>query len=637
MRVYLVLTLLACGIQVASASVGPKWLFATHLGGGGFDEAFSVATDVAGNIYVAGLTSSPSFPGTSAGPSGPDDAFVTKFSPAGQLIYSLRIGGSSFDEAFGIAVDEIGNVYVTGQTGSSDFPIVNGFQTQFGGGFSDAFVVKLDPSGQLVYSSYLGGTGGNEAAQAIAADALGNVYLAGRTDSVNFPTKNAIQANLAGGPDGFVAKVNTTSTGPASLVYSTYLGGNDFDSANAIAVDTVGNVFVAGGTAGLFPTTADAFQSTPASFLNAFATKLDANGGLAYSTYLGGSGSDVARGIATDLLGNVYVTGETSSVDFPTTLQAFQVTNNSTQASRTAFVVKLTPTVAGPGGLLYSSYLGGAGPDSGSGVAVDAAGHLVITGYTASPTFPLLNPIQASIAGGRDAFVVELDPSIAESGALVFGTFLGGANDDESSGIALATDHRVAVAGFTDGAFPSVGSFQLPPGGSRDAFVAFITADADVPSITTPADAVLNATSPAGTVFTFVVTAIDAGDPQVVASCLLPSGSTFPIGTTLNSCSATDASGNTSTASFHVTVKGAADQIADLKAYVVGLNLPAGLTNGLLAKLDTAASLRLPKSCAALDDFISQVSAQTGKAISSQDAATLHASAARIQAVLGCR
>jgi len=131
MRVYLVLTLLACGIQVASASVGPKWLFATHLGGGGFDEAFSVATDVAGNIYVAGLTSSPSFPGTSAGPSGPDDAFVTKFSPAGQLIYSLRIGGSSFDEAFGIAVDEIGNVYVTGQTGSSDFPIVNGFQTQF--------------------------------------------------------------------------------------------------------------------------------------------------------------------------------------------------------------------------------------------------------------------------------------------------------------------------------------------------------------------------------------------------------------------------------------------------------------------------------------------------------------------------
>jgi hypothetical protein len=636
-RIVVSVLLFCCWIQVASASVGSKVLFSTYLGGSGFDEGFAVTTDAAGSVYVAGLTSSPTFPGNNTASSGPDDFFVAKFSAAGQLLYSQRIGGSSFDEAFGIAVDGLGNIYVTGQTGSSDFPIVNGFQTQFGGGFSDAFLVKLNPSGTLVYSSYLGGTGGNESAGAIAVDGFGNAWLAGRTDSVDFPRVNAAQANLGGGADAFVAKVNTNVTGTASLVYSTYLGGFGFESGNAISVDGSGNAYVAGAAAGGFPTTADAFQTTNhGPSFDVFVTKLDAIGGLIYSTLIGGIGSDVARGISTDQLGNVYVTGETSSLDFPTTRVPFQSTNNA-DASWNAFLVKLNPSIAGTSGLLYSTYLGGQGPDSGSGVIVDSAGRVFVTGYTTSASFPVLDAIQPQIAGGRDAFLIELDPAISGSGALLYGTFLGGGHNDESLGIALASDRRIAITGFTDdGTFPRAGSFQIPYGGSRDAFVAYATLDTIPPSITVPSDALLNATSPAGAVFTFIVSATDDADPNVVASCAFPSGTVFPIGTTLNTCTAADASGNTATASFHVTVEGAAQQISDLEAYVTSLHLASGLTNSLDAKLEAASRDSLPKSCADLNDFIAQVGAQTGKAISSQQSATLRASATRIQAVLGC-
>ena len=138
---------------LASASTLPKTVFSANVGGAGFDEGFAVATDTAGNVYVAGLTNSPSFPGTNTEPSGADDMFVSKFSPSGQLLYSLLVGGSSFDEVSGIALDASGNLYVTGLTGSPDFPIVNGFQTTFGGGFSDAFILKLDPDGNIAYSS----------------------------------------------------------------------------------------------------------------------------------------------------------------------------------------------------------------------------------------------------------------------------------------------------------------------------------------------------------------------------------------------------------------------------------------------------------------------------------------------------
>jgi hypothetical protein len=412
----LLVPVLCCSLQTVSASTGPKTLFSTNLGGSGFDEAFATATDAAGNVYVAGLTNSPSFPGTNTAPSGTDDFFVTKFSPTGQILYSRLIGGSSFDEAYGLAVDASGNVYVTGATGSPDFPIVNGFQTTYGGGFSDAFIVKLDPAGNIVYSSYLGGSGGNESGNGIAVDNNGNAYIAGRTNSTDFPTHNAAQGTYGGDiADAFVAKVNTTMVGDSSLVYSTYLGGVLFDTGNAIAIDSGGDAYVTGGTSCCVPTTPDAFQTFAPGSLHVFVTKLGPAGDIRYSTLVGGSGHDVGRGIATDGSGNVFVTGETTSLDFPMTTRTFQSSNNISQFNWTAFVFELNPFIAGKGGLIYSTYLGGQGPDSGSGVAVDASGHILVTGYTASATFPVDTAIQPSLSGFQDAFLVELDPNIAGS------------------------------------------------------------------------------------------------------------------------------------------------------------------------------------------------------------------------------
>jgi HYR domain/Beta-propeller repeat len=575
---------------------------------------------------------------------GPGRLFVAKFSPTGQLLFSTRIGGGGFDEAFGIAVDQNGNVYVTGQTGSPDFPVVNGFQTSFGGGFSDAFVVKLNASGTIVYSSYLGGSGGDEFARAIAVDSSGNAYVAGKTNSTDFPVENAAQPVYGGGSsDAFVAKINTNAVGAASLVYSTFLGGNGFESGNAIAVDQGGNAYAAGGAECCFPTTSDAFQPFIGNgFSHVFLVKFGPSGSVMYSTLIGGSKSDVARSIAVDRSGKAYVVGETGSADFPTSAQPFQATN---RGIINAFLTKLDPSVPGSAGLVYSTYLGGEtfdsttiAIDSAAAVAVDSAGLVYVVGRADSLSFPTKNPIQANNGGGSDAFLLQLDPAVAGPEGLLFGTYLGGAQHDEALGIATAPDGRVALTGFTEsGNFPVFQAFQGFSGGSLDAFVAYMTFDTTPPTLSVPSNTVLNATSPAGAIFSFTATATDSLDPNPVIACTPPTGSTFPIGTTVVSCSATDASGNSSTASFQVTAEGAAQQISDLAAYVASLNLPSGLANSLESKLNSALQDPISGSCADLSDFVNQVSAQSGKVIPPSQAATLKQSAMRIKAVLGCR
>src|SRR2546426_11221415 len=246
-RVVMVISLISAfitgyGAQCAATTDTPKVIFSTYLSGTGLDEGFATATDASGNVYVAGLTSSQLFPGNAIPLAGSDDFFIAKFSPTGQLLFSTRIGGGSFDEAFGIAVDQNGNVYVTGQTGSSDFPVVNGFQTSFGGGFSDAFVVKLNPLGTIVYSSYLGGSGGDEFGRAIAVDGSGNAYVVGKTNSTDFPVENAAQPVYGGGsPGGPVAKINTNAVGAASLVSSTLFRGAGFGSGNPVCAAQLWN------------------------------------------------------------------------------------------------------------------------------------------------------------------------------------------------------------------------------------------------------------------------------------------------------------------------------------------------------------------------------------------------------------
>jgi hypothetical protein len=415
---------------------------------------------------VTGITSSTNFP-TTAGASqttnqGVVDAFVTKLNPAGSgLLYSTYLGGSDYDQALGIAVDVAGDAYVTGYTFSRNFPITAGaFQTT-NPGTSYAFVTKLNPTGSgLLYSTYLGGEA--TFANAIAVDDAGDAYVTGRTYA-NFPTTvGAFQTTTQGSYDAFVTKLNPTGSG---LLYSTYLGGTDYDVGNGIAVNAAGDAYVTGTTYSTdFPITAAAFQ--PTGSYDAFVTKLNPEGsGLLYSTYLGGSSYDYGNGIAADAAGNAYVTGYTYSPDFPTTAGAFQTTYHG---SYDAFVSKLNP--AGTG-LFYSTYLGGSNTDAGQGIAVDAAGDAYVTGYTASTNFPTTaEAFQTTNQSSYDAFVTKLNPAGSD---VLYSTYLGGSGNDFGYGIAVDAAGAAYVAGVTNSTnFPTtLGAFQTTNQGSYDAFV----------------------------------------------------------------------------------------------------------------------------------------------------------------------
>jgi hypothetical protein len=279
---------------------------------------------MAGNAYIVGQTDSTDFPITNAiQPTihGPTDSFVSKINADGTaLVYSTYLGGSGGEEALGIAVDATGNAYIAGMTFSTDFPTANAIQPSYGGSLQDGFVTKINAAGDaLVYSTYLGGTNGDQA-NGIAVDASGNAYVTGSTASPDFPTTDAIQPTNEGW-DAFVTKISANG---ANLLYSTYLGGSNGDYGTGIALDSADEAYVAGYTYSTDFPTANAVQPTnhgcPRNFpsCDAFVTKISADGtGLVYSTYLGGTADDAAYGIAVDIHGNAYVTGETSSIDFP--------------------------------------------------------------------------------------------------------------------------------------------------------------------------------------------------------------------------------------------------------------------------------------------------------------------------------
>ncbi len=360
--------------------------------------------DSAGNAYVTGYTGSSNFPTKNpfqGARAGSYDAFVTKLSPTGSaLVYSTYLGGGGSDVGDGIVVDSTGNAYVSGQTTSTNFPTKNPFRAANAGGF-DAFVTKLSPTGSaLVYSTYLGGNG-YDYAYGIALDSARNAYVTGYTHSTNFPTKNPFQGVYPGGYyTAFVTKLSPTGS---ALVYSTYLGGSYADVAYGIAVDSTGNAYVTGSTGSANFPTKNPFQGVSAGNFDAFVTKLSPTGSaLVYSTYLGGNSVDAAYGIALDSAGNAYVTGYTHSTTFPT--------KNPFQPAHAfdAFVTKLSPTGSA---LVYSTYLGGSnGSDIGYGIAVDSTGHAYVSGQTNSTNFPTKNPFQAANAGNYDAFVTKLSP-----------------------------------------------------------------------------------------------------------------------------------------------------------------------------------------------------------------------------------
>jgi hypothetical protein len=396
------------------------------------------------------------------------------------LFYSTYLGGSGDDQGNAIAVDTAGNAYVTGTTSSTNFPTTSGaFQPTLRGGAScpgflngptDVVVAKVNPTGSaLVYSTYLGGSTGSESGLGIAVDTLGNAYVAGATCSTDFPTTpGAFQTTFGGGGTAaFVTKLNPTGSG---LVYSTYLGGSQ-GRATAIAVDATGIAYVTGITNSTsFPTTLGAFQTTYGGGGNdGFVTKLNPLGtALVYSTYLGGSGDEFAAGIAVDTAGNAYVTGDTLSSNFPTTLGAFQTVRKGISD---AFVTKLNPTGTG---LVYSTLLGGSGAEDGLAIAVDTAGNAYVTGDTNSTDFPTMSAFQPAFGGGvLDAFVTKLNPT---GTGLLYSTYLGGSGFDRGLGVAVDAAGNAYVTGFTGSTnFPTVSAFQPAfGGGSFDAFVTVV-------------------------------------------------------------------------------------------------------------------------------------------------------------------
>jgi len=444
---------------------GSTLVYSTYLGGIGFDKGTGIAVDASGNAYVTGYTNSSNFPTTTGSAQtaygGSGDAFVAKLKPDGSaLVYSTYLGGSGADFGLGIALDSSGEAYVTGSTQSTNFPTApspGALQTA-NHGVSDAFVAKVKADGSgLVYSTYLGGSGA-DSAQGIAVDSSGAAYVTGYTYSPDFPTAptgSAIQAQCGGfssGPppscasaDVFVAKLSAAGS---ALVYSTYLGGSGTDRGFAIAVDSLGSAYVTGDSDSTdYPATVGALQGINAGKADAFVAKLNPTGTtpLVYFTFLGGSDIEQGTGIAVDSATppNAYVTGSTTSTNFPTfdPLQPSLGGGTCGAAPNTfpcpdAFVSKLNAQASA---LLYSTYFGGGGADYGEAIAIDSATppNAYVVGSTASLNFPALaGTFQPTLGGApSDAFVAKVGPNDGSGVALAPQTVAFG---NQGTGVATA-------------------------------------------------------------------------------------------------------------------------------------------------------------------------------------------------------
>jgi hypothetical protein len=431
-------------------NLGQNLIYLTYLGGSGDDGALGLAVDSAGNAFVTGWTDSPNFP-TSGNAvfrsiSGQyiksfksylNDAFVTELDPSGsKLVYSTYLGGSSIDVGIGIAVDAAENAYVTGYSYSTNFPVKNPIQKKLACKYStyfncNAFVSEIAAGGSaLVFSTYLGGTNFDQA-QGIALDPVNNIYVAGFTASTNFPTTNYIdqvigtnhydghwlngltnKQNFA--DDAFLAKLAPSG---ANLEYSTLLGGINNDVANHVAVDAAGAAYVTGWTISTnFPDTVA--RDVIASYLtnnlktlkttNAFLTKITygTNASIAYSATFGGSRSDIGFSVAVDPVGDAFVTGASTSTNFPcspTNSDGFLRATNS--GGSDVFVTAFNPDASA---VLYSILLGGKQYDAGYGIAVDPTGNAYVVGQTISTNFPTVNAFQPFRNGPNDTFLAKI-------------------------------------------------------------------------------------------------------------------------------------------------------------------------------------------------------------------------------------
>jgi hypothetical protein len=449
----------------------------TFLGGTGADIGYAIHVDMQGFVYVTGSTSSlVGFPAVACFQCppvrGPLDAFVTKFLPGGGgFQYSTYLGGNGSDVGYGIAADFGGNAYVTGSTNSPNFPLF-GPALGFQGGPQDAFVTALNPVGFPIYSTYLGGAN-TDIGYGITVDPAGNAYVTGGTNSLNFPVLNCFQCANRGGQDAFVTSFNPIGV----LRFSTYLGGVGNDIGRAIALDPNLNIGVTGSTAsGNFPRLGCA-QCALGGGLDAFVTSLMFPGGggplvLNWSTYWGGAANEAGYGIVMDGPAQAWITGYTTSVNFPVTPNCVQCVYGGNQD---AIVVNLSGNTAP-----FSDFLGGGRSDTGRAIAegtgVPVPGLVYITGDTNSLNFPVVNPLPVvggANNGGDDAFFAEY--TLSGGPIRVVSSYLGGAGNDVGRGIAVGPQGAYLTGNTFSANYPIVAPCtQCAVIGGGDAFVTVI-------------------------------------------------------------------------------------------------------------------------------------------------------------------
>jgi len=461
--------------------IDPVLVYSSYLGGNGTEVGNAITVDDAGNAYITGDTTSSIFPTVSPIDStlgGTEDAFIVKINPTGSaLVYSTYLGGSSTEIGIDISVDGTQNAYVTGRTASTDFPVVNAFDSTYSGGtVEDAFVVRINAAGSaLVYSTYLSGNFGARGCGIWANNSQGFAYVTGTT-STGFPvTASAFEPTNFN--SGFLTKLCTNCSGASSLVYSTFLAHTGTASGQAIAADVAGNAYVTGtlnsnatnfATPGAFQTTFGGGSAD--AFVEKFNTNLSGAAGRVYATYLGGSAKDIGgadgslnpgKAIAIDESGNAYITGATSSTNFPLANASQGVIGGQNDA----FLTKLN---AFGSALIYSTYLGGTGDDFGKSVAVNVGGSAYVTGV-AGPNFPTVNSLLTPNPG--IGFVAKFAPS---GTSVVYSTILSGVTGG-SFGLALDLAGNAFATGSTNASIVTVNPFQpTNGGGGTDGWVSMI-------------------------------------------------------------------------------------------------------------------------------------------------------------------
>lgn len=437
----------------------PGIVFSTFLAGRGEERGCRIVTDRAGAVYVAGFTTSSNFPPHEVYQPR-QDIFVTKLSPDGKkLVYSAFFPIQAWEEdmTLALAVDAKGAAYLAGTTFTRLFPVKNAIQKTYGGQ-GDGFILKLGPSGKTIYSTFLGGSE-EDRCLALEVGADGSAYIAGITESRNFPVKNAYIATKGGVSDGFVAKITPDGK---SLVYSTFLGHDKNEGCTALALDASGAVVVAGWTDSHGFPLVKPLQGYGGGISDAFVAKLASDGkGLLFSTFLGGGHEDKATAAALDTHGNVYVGGMTRG-GFPIK-NGIQTWKNP---NAEGFLSKLA---ADGRSLIYSTYLGGGGDDFIRDIAVDSSGKAIVVGQTNGFGFPVKDPMSALFKGTLDGFLSVIGP--AGTGFLT-STYIGGFKEDACWGVSADKSGDVYLTGRTTSAdFPIKSAYQSKHADKSDVFV----------------------------------------------------------------------------------------------------------------------------------------------------------------------